>query len=264
MTLGEKLQALRKEQGLSQEALAAKVNVTRQTISKWELNQSTPDLALLAQLSDLFHVSTDYLIREEQTTPDEPSHQKKSFRLTAAHRRTLLAVLSLLGLAAAAICLICDYFTSDHLSWSLIAAASIAAAWLLLLPALAAKEKLLCKTLLSLCLVPFPLLAVLAALLKNSTIFTLGGCITLLCIPFLWLLYGIFRKLCARLWCAFGWALLALVPLPLAILYCIAHFLPQYPVELTSSLFNSGIAIILALVCFVLDHQKQQKGANKP
>lgn len=54
MTLGEKLQMLRKEQGLSQEALAAKVNVTRQTISKWELNQSTPDLALLAQLSDLF------------------------------------------------------------------------------------------------------------------------------------------------------------------------------------------------------------------
>ena len=71
MTLGEKLQMLRKEQGLSQEALAAKVNVTRQTISKWELNQSTPDLALLAQLSDLFHVSTDCLIRNERTVPEE-------------------------------------------------------------------------------------------------------------------------------------------------------------------------------------------------
>ena len=40
MTLGEKIQKLRKQQGLSQEALAEKVTVTRQTISKWELGQS--------------------------------------------------------------------------------------------------------------------------------------------------------------------------------------------------------------------------------
>lgn len=51
MTLGEKLQKLRKQSGLSQETLAEKVAVTRQTISKWELDQSTPELAILAQLS---------------------------------------------------------------------------------------------------------------------------------------------------------------------------------------------------------------------
>lgn len=46
MTLGEKIQKLRSRQRLSQEALAEKVTVTRQTISKWELDQSTPDLDL--------------------------------------------------------------------------------------------------------------------------------------------------------------------------------------------------------------------------
>ena len=51
MTLGEKIQKLRKQRGLSQEALAEKVTVTRQTTSKWELGQSTPDLDFNASLA---------------------------------------------------------------------------------------------------------------------------------------------------------------------------------------------------------------------
>lgn len=72
MTLGEKIQKLRKQQGLSQEALAEKVTVTRQTISKWELGQSLPDLDFIAQLSEIFNVSSDYLIKDEMVEPDEP------------------------------------------------------------------------------------------------------------------------------------------------------------------------------------------------
>ena len=71
MTLGEKIQKLRKQNGFSQEELAEKVTVTRQTISKWELNQSEPDLDFIAQLSNIFNVSADYLIKEELTKPDE-------------------------------------------------------------------------------------------------------------------------------------------------------------------------------------------------
>ena len=72
MTLGEKIQRLRKETGLSQEALAEKINVTRQTVSKWECNQSSPDLDFIAQLSDIFNVSADYLIQAEMLEPGEP------------------------------------------------------------------------------------------------------------------------------------------------------------------------------------------------
>ena len=67
MAFGETLANLRKTKGLSQEQLAEKLNLTRQTISKWELNQSTPDLHYLVQLSNFFCVSTDYLIKGEQT-----------------------------------------------------------------------------------------------------------------------------------------------------------------------------------------------------
>lgn len=60
---GENLQALRRRQGLSQEQLAEKLSVTRQTISKWERNQSTPDLNYLCELSGIFGISLDALIK---------------------------------------------------------------------------------------------------------------------------------------------------------------------------------------------------------
>lgn len=67
MAFGEILANLRKAKGLSQEQLAEKLGITRQTISKWELNQSTPDIDYLVQISELFCVSTDYLIKGEQS-----------------------------------------------------------------------------------------------------------------------------------------------------------------------------------------------------
>ena len=66
MAFGETLTYLRKSRGLSQEQLAGELDLTRQTISKWELNQSTPDLGYLVRLSDFFGVSIDYLVRGEQ------------------------------------------------------------------------------------------------------------------------------------------------------------------------------------------------------
>ena len=64
MTLGEKIQKLRKQRGLSQEALAEKVTVTRQTISKWESCQSYPDFQRLVLLSDFFGLTLDELVKD--------------------------------------------------------------------------------------------------------------------------------------------------------------------------------------------------------
>lgn len=174
MTLGEKIQKLRKQRGLSQEALAEKVTVTRQTISKWELGQSTPDLDFIAQLSDIFNVSSDYLIKDEMIEPDELLYKKRSYHLSERGKRIILVVVSAAALIAGCVCLICDYFTSDRLSWSLIAVASIIAAWLMLLPSLISRTKIVLKTLVVVSVIPFPLLAILSLLLKRSVIFTLG------------------------------------------------------------------------------------------
>ena len=63
MTLGEKIQALRKQQGMSQEQLSAMMAVSRQAISKWEVGESIPDVDNVVQLSDIFNVTTDFLLK---------------------------------------------------------------------------------------------------------------------------------------------------------------------------------------------------------
>ena len=68
MDLGKKIQELRKKENLSQEQLAEKMNVTRQTISKWELNETTPDIKQAKELSKLFKISLDELTENDITT----------------------------------------------------------------------------------------------------------------------------------------------------------------------------------------------------
>lgn len=65
MTLGDKLQKLRKEKCLSQEQLAFHFDVSRQAISKWELSESLPDTDKLLLISKFFNVSTDYLLNDD-------------------------------------------------------------------------------------------------------------------------------------------------------------------------------------------------------
>lgn len=65
MKLSEKIVKLRKQKGLSQEELAECLNISRQTISRWELGSALPDATNIVQLSKLFEVSADYLLNEE-------------------------------------------------------------------------------------------------------------------------------------------------------------------------------------------------------
>lgn len=70
MIFADKLIALRKKSGWSQEELAEKLGVTRQSVSKWEGAQSVPDIDKILQLSHLFGVTTDYLLKDELGEPE--------------------------------------------------------------------------------------------------------------------------------------------------------------------------------------------------
>lgn len=70
MILADKITELRKKAGWSQEELAAQLGVSRQSVSKWEGAQSVPDMEKILQLSNLFGVSTDYLLKDEITQPE--------------------------------------------------------------------------------------------------------------------------------------------------------------------------------------------------
>ena len=74
MKFNEKLINLRKKAGLSQEELGYKLNVTRQTVSKWELGQTTPEMDKLIEISKIFNISVDELINESETKNDSNSN----------------------------------------------------------------------------------------------------------------------------------------------------------------------------------------------
>ena len=81
MDFNNKLYELRKQKGFSQEELANRLNVSRQTISKWEVGDSTPDMEKLIAISELFGVSLDELVLNKTPEAHAPEQPAKSSEL---------------------------------------------------------------------------------------------------------------------------------------------------------------------------------------
>ncbi|MCD8332388.1 MAG: DUF6320 domain-containing protein, partial [Oscillospiraceae bacterium] len=80
--------------------------------------------------------------------PGELPYKRRQYHLSERGKQTILMLFSAAALVAICICLICDYFTAENLSWSIISTSAIIAAWFIMLPSLTAKRKILLKTLL--------------------------------------------------------------------------------------------------------------------
>ena len=81
MEIGEKLKKARTDIGLTQEAVAAEIGVTRQSVSNWENNRAYPDIVSVIKLSDLYSVSLDDLLKEDEKMIehlDEATNEVKS------------------------------------------------------------------------------------------------------------------------------------------------------------------------------------------
>ena len=75
MNIADRIQMLRKSCGISQEELADRIGVSRQAVSKWESEQSTPDIDKIILLSDYFNVTTDYLLKGIEPTDDAAKNE---------------------------------------------------------------------------------------------------------------------------------------------------------------------------------------------
>ena len=80
MNMADRIQYLRKTNGISQEELADKLGVSRQAVSKWESEQSLPDLGKIITMSDYFGVTTDYILKGIEPVADK---EQKSSELTS-------------------------------------------------------------------------------------------------------------------------------------------------------------------------------------
>ena len=99
MILAEKIMTLRKRAGWSQEELAAQLGVSRQSVSTWEGAQSVPDMQKVVQMSRLFGVTTDYLLKEELGEP-EPAESEPDAPLRCVTMEQAADYLSLRRAAA--------------------------------------------------------------------------------------------------------------------------------------------------------------------
>lgn len=102
MKFEEKLITLRKQKLLSQEQLAEKLDVTRQTVSKWELGQSRPDMDKLANMSKLFNVSIDTLTNDDVSLDDKEVLKKETSdnKKNRGNRKFLLYIFILIFIAS--------------------------------------------------------------------------------------------------------------------------------------------------------------------
>ena len=71
MGFAEKIYALRTQAGMSQASLAETLQVSRQTVSKWELGTSYPEIEKLLEISELYHVTTDFLLKDQPASQED-------------------------------------------------------------------------------------------------------------------------------------------------------------------------------------------------
>lgn len=109
MNFNEKLISLRKKAGLSQEELGYKLNVTRQTISKWELAQSTPEMDKLIELSKIFGISLDELTNQSETVDNV---EKTSIKKKKSNK--VLLIVFIIGLIIGLSLIIIGIFKQNH------------------------------------------------------------------------------------------------------------------------------------------------------
>lgn len=109
-SIGAFLAVLRKANGMTQQQVADRLNVSNKTVSKWERDESMPDITLIPALAEMFHVTSDEILRGQRMEPGERTEQEKRAEKTRLQARALIA-----------------RTMAKHLNWTTCAAAMLAA-----------------------------------------------------------------------------------------------------------------------------------------
>ena len=94
MTLAEKIQEMRKANNLTQEQLAEMLNVSRQAVSKWESEQSMPEIDKIVQMSEIFNTTTDCLLKNNPTKQQQAGRNDDAGNAKAALNTKQLSIIS--------------------------------------------------------------------------------------------------------------------------------------------------------------------------
>ena len=261
--MGKFICDMRKSQKLTQKDLAEKLKITDKAVSKWERGISCPDISLLVPLAQALGVTTSELLNGERGVQPEKTKDaiveetllyssKSTTQKLERVKNIAFSLLSSAIILTAVICMICDFCIAGRLNWSLIVLASLLFSWLLLLPLLKARGRIIVKFLALLSVAVFPYLFILSRLVEAPMLFRMGACISLISLIGIWCIYASFVKISSRKIRAAGIVLLIIIPMMWGINSSVAYFLRQ-PLDSSTKFVDSLITVLLIIsagICF--------------
>lgn len=265
--MGQFIAKMRKENNMTQKALAEKLHVTDKAVSKWERGLSYPDISLLTAIADTLGVTTGELLNgqksgniseEIETTVDnalifaEKSENKKiiSFKNILALSITIILLLGIV------VCSVCDLAITGNFTWSLYPISSIVFAWFIIIPPIKFGAKGLAYALTAFSVLIIPFLYLLSVIVNwENLIMPIGVRMSVVSIAYLWIVYLIFRWLKTRKIMALAFSLLLLIPLCLVINLSLSLFISEPLIDLWD-IISFGIIFVISTVLFIVDHIK--------
>ena len=215
MSLGERIQQLRKARGLSQEQLADSLNVSRQAISKWETDQSSPEIGNILALSSVFSVSTDELLGNDKegynVATAQPGLIKKKWSIFTSMARGFIKIMdskiiflifTISCVIAVGTCIIVNFAIDSRITWAAYPILSVLVGWLIITPSLFRKYiwSMCMSTLL---VVPFLYLLEMITPVHDWFL-PVGLPAAIVGIVYVWVIYILFRYIKMSLWYKFA------------------------------------------------------------
>jgi len=270
--MGQFIAALRKSHQMTQKDLAAGLNVTDKSVSKWERGLSCPDISLLAPLSDILGVTIKELLDGERDGGEAKSAEKSvddalQYAAKAAEAKTTsmlnISVIVFSGLLLLGIitCTIVDLAISGTFTWSLIPVSACVFTWISLVPSIKYGKKGTIFSLIMLSVLIVPFLFVLHKLIDSGgLLFPIGIRMAALSIVYFWSVFGIFKILRSRKLIAAAVCLLLLIPCSLAVNILLSSVIYMALFDVWDAM-AIAILVVLAFILVVLDFIARKRKA---
>lgn len=259
--IGAFIAACRKEQKLTQAQLAEKLNITDRAVSKWENGKSMPDSSIMLELCEILGIKVNELLSGERMDTDAYAQSAEENLIILkrkdenSNRKNVLFafIYSIVLFLGIVVCSICDIAITGGLTWSCITLSSIIFAYVITFPIVILGKKGITGSLLALSIFLIPYLYLLGILINVPAVFTIGWRMSLISLVYLWGIYFVSCRLCARKFRAAGISVLLAIPLNICINFTLSKLLAE-PRAAIWDILTVFLLLIIAFILLGIDH----------
>ena len=270
--IGQFISELRKSNQMTQKELAEQLSISDKSVSKWERGLSYPDITLLSPLSSILGVTTTELLNGERAIHKAENVEsivvnaleygdkaaKRNFELSQNIWAAAFSMLLFVGIVVVSIV---DMAITGTFTWALTPISAIVFAWLICFPAIKFGAKGIVGSLIALSVFIIPFLFVLHSLIEgDAPILPIGIRVSAISIVFLWLVFGIYKKLKLRKLIAFAITLSLLIPMTLLINFSVSRIIGGSWFDVWDASVISLIIVTVIILVSIDAHKKKAGG----